>query len=395
MTTSADVAAEKLTSSRKPRVPARAEQIGSLLRPQRLKDAIEAFYEPGHSAMLDEERAKDVSELRAVEDELIRDAVRKQLDIGLDVVSDGEFRRYMFTSSFYDCVSGLAPGTGQVPFTGEDGTVVYYTGVPVVKDRLAQIDNPARRESAFLHGLTDHPFKVTFPAASMFWYPHAYVAGITDAAYPSQQEMVDDVIEILQDQVAQAVEAGAPYVQFDWTIYPMLADPASVAFLEEQGIDPDEFLDRLIDADRRVIENVPAGVRTGLHLCRGNHKSRWIFTGPLDPYAERLFNDLPYDAFLIEWEDTERTGDFSALRYVPKGPTVVLGIMSSKKPRIETVDELVRGVDAAANLLDVGQLALSPQCGFASTYHGNEVTEDVQWRKLEVLVEAAAKIWPY
>jgi 5-methyltetrahydropteroyltriglutamate--homocysteine methyltransferase len=386
--------AEKMASPRTARRPARAEHVGSLLRPEKLKALVEGIYEPGHSALLAEERAKDLGALHAAEDEAIREAVRRQLDIGLDVVSDGEFRRYMFTGSFYDAVDGLAAGTGQVPFTNEEGELEFYTGLPVVRHELHKVDSPGAREASFLRGLTDHPFKVTFPAASIFWFPLAFVPGVTDRVYPTQAEMVDRMIEIECELVADAIAAGAEYVQFDWPVYPALGDPAAVAMLEEHGVDPGWLLDRMIDADRKVIEGVPDGVRTALHLCRGNHKSKWIYNGPMDAYAERMFNELPYDVFLMEWEDTSREGDYSALRHVPDGPIVAMGVMSSKKPRLETVDELQGAIEEASRYLDVDRLALAPQCGFASTYHGNLVTEDIQWRKLENLVEAADRIWP-
>jgi 5-methyltetrahydropteroyltriglutamate--homocysteine methyltransferase len=205
--------------------------------------------------------------------------------------------------------------------------------------------------------------------------------------------MVEHVIEIEREQVAEAVAAGATYVQFDWPTYPMLGDQAAVAMLKEFGVDPNWLLDRMVEADTAVIKGIPPGVRKGLHMCRGNHKSRWIYAGPMDTYAERMFS-LPYDIFLVEWEDSSRQGDYSALRYAPKGPIVVMGIMSSKKPRVESVDELIRRVEEASRYRDIGELAISPQCGFASTYLGNEITEDTQWRKLEVLVQAAEKIWP-
>ena len=387
-------ATEKMAAKNEPRPIARAEHIGSLLRPANVKRLVEQAYEPGHSALLAEERAKDLSELHAAEEEAIREAVRRQLEIGLDVVSDGEFRRFMFTGSFYDAVDGLTAGSGQVPFTNEDGELEFYTGLPVVDGELHKIDSPAAREATFLKSLTDHPFKVTFPAAAIFWFPLAYVAGGTDRAYPTQAEMVERMIEIEREQVAEAIAAGATYVQFDWPLYPALGDEAAVAMFKDNGVDPDWLLDRLIEADRKVIEGIPAGVRTGLHLCRGNHKSKWIYNGPMDAYAERMFNELPYDVFLMEWEDTAREGDYSALSYVPDGPVVAMGIMSSKKPRVETVDELQRHIEEASRFLDVDRLALSPQCGFASTYVGNEITEDIQWRKLETLVEAADRIWP-
>ena len=385
---------DKIASSTTPRTPARAENIGSFLRPEKLKTLVESVYEPGHSALLAEERAKDLSELHAAEDEAIREVVKHQLETGIDVVSDGEFRRFMFTGSFYDAVDGLGPGTGQVPFTDETGQIDYYTGLPVVTSRLKKIDSPGAREAAFLKSITDFPFKVTFPAASIFWFPFAFVPGVTDKAYGDQAEMVEHMIEIEREQVADAIAAGATYVQFDWPIYPMLGDPAGLGLLKELGVDPGWLLDRMIEADRAVVEGIPAGVTKGFHLCRGNHKSKWIYNGPMDSYAERMFNELPYDVFLLEWEDTEREGDYSALRLAPKGPIVAMGIMSSKKPRVETVDELVRHVEDAAKYRDIDELALCPQCGFASTFHGNVMSEDDQWRKLDALSQAADKLWP-
>jgi 5-methyltetrahydropteroyltriglutamate--homocysteine methyltransferase len=388
-------ATEKMTASTPARPVARAEHVGSLLRPPKLKQMVEETYEPGHSTLLAEEKAKDLSELHAVEDEAIRDAVRHQLDAGVDVVTDGEYRRYMFTGSFYDGIEGAGPGTGQVPFTGEDGEVEFYTGSPVIVGEMRKTDSPAAREAAFLQTITDHPFKVTFPAGSFFHYPVAnFIEGVTDKYYPTRQDMVDRILEIEAEQVADAIAAGATYVQFDFPIYPALGDETAVAFFKELGIEPDWLLDRMIEADRKIIEGIPAGVRTGIHLCRGNHKSKWIYTGTMDAYAERMFNELPYDVFLIEWEDTDREGDYSALRHVPAGPVVAMGIMSSKKPRVETVDELQRHIEDASRFLDVSQLALTPQCGFASVYEGNQITEDIQWRKLETLAEAAETIWP-
>lgn len=391
---SSRTATETITASTTPRSPARAEVVGSLLRPPALKQLVEEIYEPDHSALLDEERSKDLAPLHALEDELIKSAVARQVDLGLDVISDGEFRRYMFTGSFYDAVEGLGPGTGQVPFRNEDGEVEYYTGLPVIKSRLRKIDSPGAHEAAFVKSLTNHPFKVTFPAASIFWFPLAYVKGVTDQAYASQAEMVDHIIELEREQVAEAIAAGATYVQFDWPLYPLLGDDFAVAHLQEQGVDPGEFLDRLIDADRRVLAGIPEGVRTGLHLCRGNWRSRWIYSGPMDAYAERMFNELPYDVFLLEWEDIEREGSYDALRFVPKDRMVAMGIVSSKKPRVESADKLVERMEEAGRFLDIDQLALCPQCGFASTMHGNEIGEDVQWRKLETIVEAADRIWP-
>jgi 5-methyltetrahydropteroyltriglutamate--homocysteine methyltransferase len=384
----------KITSTTKPRDPARAEIVGSLLRPRQLQDKVAEIYEPGHTALLDEERGKDLSALHKLEDELIHDAVRRQVDAGLDVVSDGEFRRYMFTGSFYDAFTGFRKGGGQVPFRDENGNVEYYTGVPLAERRIETIGTPGADEVRFLKSIVDHPFKITFPAASFFWLPFLWVPGVTDKAYDNQQEMVEHMIELEKEQISAAVAAGADYIQLDFPLFPLLVDDFAVEQIKSLGTDVDWLLDRAVEADTRIVEAIPSDVRRGLHLCRGNWRSRWIYEGSIEPVAERMFQ-LPYDVFLIEWEETWREGSYDALRFVPKGgPIVAMGVMSTKKPRVESADELVGHIEEASRFLDIEQLALGPQCGFASALQGNEISEETQWRKIDVLVEAADRIWP-
>jgi 5-methyltetrahydropteroyltriglutamate--homocysteine methyltransferase len=193
--------------------------------------------------------------------------------------------------------------------------------------------------------------------------------------------------------VAEAIDAGARYVQFDFPIYPFLLDDGWRARLRRAHVDPEALLERALAADRAILEGIPDGVTRAVHLCRGNHRSHWLASGSIEPIAERLFGELPYDRFLIEWEDPGRAGGYEPLRHVPPGPVVVMGIVSSKKPELESADELQRRLHEAARFLALDQLAISPQCGFASTLEGNLIDEEMQWRKLELVGKVADLVW--
>jgi methionine synthase II (cobalamin-independent) len=377
-----------------PRTPPRAEVVGSLLRPPRLKQAVEAFYEAGHSAVLEEERAKDRSALRAVEDEAIREVVRRQIDLGLDVVSDGEYRRWMFMNSFYDAVSGVRTGK-TVRFRNDRGDEVKLN-VHEIVGRLRAVSSPGADEAAFLTSVADgHPFKVTFPAASIFAHPFTTVAGPDGGGYDSADEFLAHAIEIERSLVADAVAAGAAYIQFDFPLYPYLVDPAWIARFAEGGHAVDDLVERALAADREVLHGIPAGVRTGLHICRGNFRSSWMCEGSLEPVAERVFGELPYDSFLVEWDDLGRDGGFEPIRFVRDGSIMVLGIISTKTAELEHEDDLLRRMYEAAGIAGgLDRLAISPQCGFASVMVGNETDEDAQWRKLELVARVADRLWP-
>ena len=374
--------------------PPRADHVGSLLRPAELYAEIERVYAPQHTALLAEEREQDLSRLHDLEDAEIRRAVERQLEIGLEVVTDGEFRRFMFTGSFYDSVDGLQVGGDGVPFFDADGNELRYQGLPVVNSRLRKIDSPAVRETEFLRSITDARFKVTFPCGSFFELPFVYKNGVTEKVYDSHEELVGHMMSIQREQIDEAVAAGLKYVQLDYPLYPMLLDQQYLdIFAAMDGSTFDSLMDRCIAADRAIIEGLPDDVTRAIHLCRGNWKSRHMVSGSLEPVAERFFTELPYDAFFIEWEDIRREGGYEALRQVPKGPIVYLGIVNTKVPEVESADSLVRKIESATKYLDVSQLAISPQCGFASTMHGNELDEDAQWRKLEEMVKAAETVW--
>lgn len=376
------------------RRPARAEVVGSLLRPAPLRRAIDSFYELGHSAVLADERSKDRTALEAEEDAAIRAAVRRQVDLGLDVVSDGEFRRWMFLNSFYDAVEGFRTDN-VVNFRNARGEDVPLR-VHEIVDRLEPVDSPAAREAAFMAGAAGgHPFKVTFPAPSIFGHPFSYKPGVT-SGYGSLAEFVDHAIELEQSLVADAISAGARYVQFDFPVYPYLVDPTWVERFEAQGHDLAALVDAAIAADTAVLEGIPDDVTVALHICRGNYRSSWMCEGSLEPVAERVLGELPYDAFLVEWDDEGRDGGFEPVRYLRDGSIIVMGIVSTKTPELEPEDDVVERIERAASFLggDLGRLAISPQCGFASVVVGNEIDEDTQWRKLELVARVADRLWP-
>jgi 5-methyltetrahydropteroyltriglutamate--homocysteine methyltransferase len=376
-----------------PRTPARAETVGSLLRPPPLLRAVEDFYAAGHSAALDEERAKDRTALRAEEDAAIRTAVQRQIDCGLDVVTDGEFRRWMFMNSFYDAVSGVRTGK-TVRFRNDRGEDVELN-VHEVVDRLQPVDSPAAREAAFMsEAAAGVPFKVTFPAASIFTHPFTTVSGPEGSGYDSLDAFVDHAIEIERGLVADAIQAGARYVQFDFPLYPYLVDPAWIARFAAAGHDADALVRRAVAADAAVLDGISGDVTVGLHICRGNYRSSWMCEGSLEPLAERVFGGLPYDTFLVEWDDLGRDGGFEPVRLLRDGAIMVMGIVSSKTPELEDEDELLRRMEQAGTLAGgVDRLAISPQCGFASVLAGNETNEDAQWRKLELVGRVADRLW--
>jgi 5-methyltetrahydropteroyltriglutamate--homocysteine methyltransferase len=352
-----------------PRHPARAEVVGSLLRPQRLLGA--------PASVVEEE---------------VRAAVARQVDAGLDVVTDGEFGRAAFTHSFYDAIEGIDPSPVPVRFRNAAGEKVVYNGVPRITGRLRKVDSPLAREAQRLRFITDHPFKVTLPAASWF-LPAAFFE--RDGAYASHDELLEDTLAIQRELIAEAIGAGARYVQLDFPSYVQLVDEGAREYaIVRQGIDPDAFLAKALELDRRVIEGFPADVTFGLHICRGNYRSMWIYEGSLEPVAEAIFNELPYDVFLVEWDDPDRAGDYGALRHLPRGgPIAVLGLVSSKNPEVETRAALLREIERAARHADVAQLAISPQCGFASVAEGNELSPEAQWAKLELVAQVADEVW--
>jgi 5-methyltetrahydropteroyltriglutamate--homocysteine methyltransferase len=380
-------------SGHHPRVPARAEVVGSLLRPPAIRDLFEEIYagqDTQITTFVDADRAGELARLNALAEEAIRDAVRRQIDIGLDVISDGELRRGVFENSLWEGLAGIAPNPRKMEFTDSTGEIISPPSTAMVTGRVRKVRSPAAEEAAFLASITDYPFKVTFPAPSMLLFPET---GLAEGPYADRDEMVGDMVGVYRELVADAITAGARYVQFDFPIYPLLVDRHSREALAELGEDVDSLLAKAIAADAAVTEGIPEAVTVALHLCRGNYKSHWFLEGSLAPIAERMFAELPFDTFLFEWDDVGREGSYEPIRHVPAGKVMVMGLVSTKVPELETEDELVRRLEEAARHLPLEQLAISPQCGFASVWEGNLIDEDVQWRKLELVARVADRVW--
>jgi 5-methyltetrahydropteroyltriglutamate--homocysteine methyltransferase len=247
-------------------------------------------------------------------------------------------------------------------------------------------------EVPFLKKAAQGPFKVTLPAPSNFMLA-SYKTGISDKFYPTHADLLKDLVEIVRDEVRWLVSEGVKYIQFDAPYYSHYLDPLQRAHMQQAGLDPDRELDNAIAGDNAALQDAPRpSVTLALHVCRGNSKSRWYTEGSYDAIAEKLFGSLKVDRFFLEY-DTERSGGFEPLRLVPAGKTVVLGLVTTKEPKLESQTELRRRIDEAAKFVPLENLALSPQCGFASVAAGNLLSMDEQWKKLGLVVDTARKIW--
>jgi len=359
----------------------RAEQVGSLLRPPELLQT-RARRAAGQIS---------IEQLRLAEDNAIRAALTRQREIGIDVLSDGELRRGSWLTDMADAVDGFVSQKITLewkgPGGGAEGSTAQAAGAKLKKVRkLAGHELPLLKQAAA--GL----FKITLPAPSNFVLA-SYKPGVTDAFYPTHADLLADLVDIVRDEVRWLVSEGARYIQFDAPYYSHYLDPLQRERLKAAGFDPDREFERGIAGDNGALKEVPRGkVTTALHVCRGNSRSRWYTEGGYDAIAEKLFSSLDVDTFLLEY-DSERSGGFEPLRLVPRNKTVVLGLITTKEPQLESQDELRRRIDQAARYMPLENLALSPQCGFASVAAGNLISMDDQWRKLELVVETARKVW--
>ena len=369
----------------------RVDQVGSLLRPQQLK---EAFARYGAGAI-------DEDGLRAAQDEAIRAVIAKQQACNLPVVVDGEFRRTSFMESF-SVVAGVEEWQAGVKtyhqilarkdtneatsLKGQDPILLNRKRVTA---KLKLLRNGLLDDFRFAQALTDRTIKVTLISADRI--TQCYDSENSKSIYPSVDAFLADVVAVERQMIAQLAGAGCRYVGIDGPGYTAYVDPDSLAAMCARGEEPMANMARSIKADNEVIAGFP-GVIFGIHICRGNRQSMWHREGTYDAIAEKLFNTLDHKRLLLEY-DTERAGTFESLRFVPKGKVAVLGLITTKVGRVESVDELRRRLDEAARYLPLEQLALSPQCGFASSIGGNLLTEDEQFRKLDVMLETAAKVW--
>jgi 5-methyltetrahydropteroyltriglutamate--homocysteine methyltransferase len=363
----------------------RADQVGSFLRPQELLDARK-------------NPAASTEQLTAIEDRCILDVLKRQKDAGFRIFSDGELRRSGFMGDFYDSVEGLDSGF-EVDRTwkGAPSAAVVAKGIGApggaVVAKLRQTRRLTKHEVDFLKQHAPGDIKMTLPTANQF-PAIAYKRGISDRVYPTYSDFLWDIVPIMKAEIQALVSEGVKYIQIDAPRYSYYIDPKWRRYVQdEMGVDPERALDEAIEVDNACLEGAKRdGVTLAMHLCRGNNRSQWYAEGGYDPIAERLFNKLNVDRFLLEYE-SERAGTFEALRFVPRSKTVVLGLISSKLPDLEPQEHLVRRIEEASRYVPIENLALSPQCGFASTMEGNLVSEQVQWRKLQLVVDTARSVW--
>jgi 5-methyltetrahydropteroyltriglutamate--homocysteine methyltransferase len=372
----------------------RTDQVGSLLRPQRLK---EAYTRHGRGEATDHELAR-------VQDEAVKDLIAQQEAHGLSILTDGEYRRLNFQDSFTESVSGFAVRKQTLQFQERrtlggaalqrwqpdsaktDPGLQYWR--PIV-ERLRLTENRPLAEWRSAAGLTSRPVKVTLIATDRIC--ENFARQNSHGVYGDVEKYLSDVIAVERQIVKELAGAGCPYVQMDAPSYTAYVDPRSLEHMRARRIDPVVQMARSIKADNDVIAGV-TGPIFGIHLCRGNVRSMWHREGGYDAIAEQLFNGLDHRRYLLEY-DSARAGGFEPLRFVPKGKIVVLGLVSTKVPALETADELKRRIEEASRYIPLDQLALSPQCGFSSNVVGNLITEDDQWRKLELVEKVAADVW--
>jgi 5-methyltetrahydropteroyltriglutamate--homocysteine methyltransferase len=367
----------------------RADNIGSLLRPPDLLQARAAL----------REGSMDAKQVREIEDRAILTALDMQKAAGVQIFTDGEYRRDIFTADLTLAMDGLVPGKPLIKFEwrgqgkelaeqSQEGNLQYVVG-----GKLRRKGRFTPNEAPFLRQHAPGPFKICTPAAMQ----HAimrYRPGVTDQFYPTVHDMLQDVAAIMREEVQALIDEGASYVQLDAPSYSNFFDRSRRELLQQAGIDLNEALNAALAADNAMIDGVKRSTDTvvGIHFCRGNKRSAWGAEGSYEPIAEKAFGSLKMDRFLLEF-DSERAGGFEPLRFVPRGKTVVLGLITTKTPRLENEDELLRKVDQAAQFIAPENLAVSTQCGFASAASGNLISWDDMRRKLELVARVARRAW--
>jgi 5-methyltetrahydropteroyltriglutamate--homocysteine methyltransferase len=361
--------------------PFRADHVGSFLRPPRLLEARQRHFNGEITA----------EELRAVEDEAIAEVVKKQEAAGLKGITDGEFRRAFFHLDFLEQLGGVTV-TGTIEASSDAGDKVGFTPPKLsVTGKLRHIKNIQVDDFNYLKSQVSQLPKVSIPSPTMVHFRGGRKA-IDIEAYPDMDEFFEDLAQCYRDEIAALYQAGCRYLQLDDTNLAYLCDPKMRAGAVERGDDPNELPRTYAALINAVIDDRPDDLTVGIHLCRGNFRSAWFAEGSYEPVAEVLFNDLNVDAYFLEYDD-ERSGDFSPLRFVPEDKTVVLGIVSSKIGTLEPKGDLIKRINEAAQYMPLENMCLSAQCGFSSTVHGNEITEDDQWAKLDLIVNTAREVW--
>lgn len=363
--------------------PFRADHVGSFLRPQDLLQARDQC----------QQGAISKADLRQVEDRAIRNVIKFQEDLGLQGITDGEYRRTYFHVDFLEQLEGVEVrgGIASSFHTAGGSDVNFAPPVLYVTGKLRHVKPIQVEDFKFLKSVTRRTPKVTIPSPTMLHFRGGRGA-ISKEAYPDMDNFYADVAACYREELKLLGEAGCTYLQLDDTNLAYLCDPKLREGARQRGDDPDELprlYARLINA---AIKDRPSGMTVCIHLCRGNFKSAWVAEGGYEPVAEALLGELAVDGYFLEYDDA-RSGGFAPLRVLPKGKTVVLGLVSTKVGQLENKDELKRRIDEAAKYVPLDQLALSPQCGFSSTVHGNDIAIESQAAKLRLVLETAREVW--
>jgi 5-methyltetrahydropteroyltriglutamate--homocysteine methyltransferase len=362
------------------RPPFRAEHVGSLLRPAALRQAFRR-----HAAS---EIGAD--EFAGILDQCIRDTVQMQEEVGLEVVTDGEFRRPSYWARFVERTGGLEVRTASFTFRDDHGHEMEFTA-PYAVAEVRRTQPLALDEFEFLRQTTNVTPKITLPAPSTMHFLRC--ADFADrSVYPDVESYFGDLAQVFQEEIADLAAAGCRYLQIDEIAIPLLCDPGIREKVQRVGADPDALVDLYIDAINQAVSACPPDVVVGVHMCRGNLKGHYLGEGSYESVAERFLAGIRANHFLLEY-DTPRAGDFKPLRFLPKTKGVVLGLVSSKTPALEDAAGLRRRLEDAARYVDIDRLAISPQCGFASTAAGNPLSEADERAKLQLVVDVARATW--
>ena len=360
--------------------PFRADHVGSLLRPQDLKNA----FREAHLGEIDNQTFQEI------QDRCIREAIKLQEDVGLRSITDGEFRRGSWFSGFVQAVDGLATKDSIFTFHDETGGDIAFQSA-YVKGPLKRARGITTDEFKFVQANCTGSAKVTMPTPSLVHF-FRLDDSVDRDVYPDLTRFWADLIAVYRAEIAALGQLGCRFVQLDEVPIAMLCDPKIREAVGAKGTNPAQLLVTYIDAINQVAAAKSGGMKIGLHLCKGNYKGHWMAEGSYEAIAERLFNEADIDTFFLEY-DSARAGGFEPLRYLPKTKNVVLGLVSSKTPRLETLDHLRKRVDEAARFVDLDQVGVSPQCGFASSVGGNPLTIDDERKKLARVVELAGAVW--
>lgn len=368
------------------KAPFRANHVGSLLRPPELRQAREKHERGEVSA----------AELRQVEDRCIREVVKMQEDVGMQGITDGEFRRTLWHADFLRQIDGVKVVEGLSPesakrFQNPDADVQRSPTQFVVTGKLRHAQGIEVENFKFLASVTKQTAKQCIPSPSLLHFRTGR-AGVDKTAYPEMSEFFADLAAVFREEIIQLAAAGCTYLEIDDVNFAYLCDPKMREGVKKIGEDPDKLPALYATVINECIKDRPATMSVCTHLCRGNFRSAWVAEGGYDPVAEVLFNELKVDGYFLEF-DTPRAGNFAPLRYMPKGKKLILGLVSSKTGELEKADDLRRRIDEASKLVPLDQLGISPQCGFSSTVLGNQLTIDDQIAKLKLVVQVARDVW--